>query len=145
LEVGLDRDSRGAIKLVAALAQSNGSLRRLSQELRGKPEVQSVSTYLYCQEYSANPNAFIEQYVEAEMANGKGLTWALEITWDDREWKIEHQVAENGKYQTSLISFPSKSAESLEELIQHIATATDDLVASTTAIDFGQYSADLMD
>jgi hypothetical protein len=137
----MDVESGHAIRFLEALARSNSCLRTLAQRLRTYGEVTSVTTSFFCWQYESPRYPFLEQYVEAEMRNGKGLTWTLEVTWDEEQWRISYEVAEQGEHQISLIQFPERSSQSLDGLITELETATRELVGAEERIDYTVYGA----
>lgn len=131
----MDDQSKPVMEFIEALAQSHATLRGLARELRARPEAVDVTVTLSCSQYARNPHPFVEQYVEATLAHGKVIVWALELTWDEAAWSIDFDVAESGDDGRVLAAFPTRSPSSLAGMLSGLREASTELAASAASID----------
>ena len=133
----MDGQSQPAKRVLDAIALSHETLIALAVKLRFHPEVTDVLQEVDLRRYEASPT--VEEYVDAKLRNGKGISWWLEVNWDENTWVVETHVSvsnlivdEGSNY---LIRFKDKKAETLDEFIAVLEEATLELVQSADSID----------
>lgn len=80
--------------------------------------------------------AVLEAYVDAELKDGRGLTWWLELNHDSSEWIISYSVLETTSLgQDAIREYEDLRAPDLDACVSHLLTAADDLCCSLSILD----------
>ncbi len=125
----MDTISENIITFVEEIAQSNGRLNDLLDLLSKYTQVLHVSRNFDFRNYPLS-GTVIESYLEVELKDGKSLTWALEIRWNESYWEIETNVLQNTSYKQYVVrEFPERHAENFEQFIRYLREAVGDLVS----------------
>lgn len=136
----LDDPSQHATRLLQALGVSNGMLHELARQLRQRGEVVGVQVGYECKKYPLNPNPIVEAYVDVDLGNGRGATWVLDATWDEEIWRIDYSVlAAEPEGQRSVLDFPPKTAETLDDFVRDLLAATSELVEAARGTDLSTW------
>jgi hypothetical protein len=130
----MDAESKQVIGLLEAVATSNEKLISLSQTLRSHPAVVRVLRGFDCRYYQTG--VMLEWYVDAELQNGYGMCWWVDVSWTEINWIIESRISINrDQNQEVLKEFPGKSPETLDELINQLKETISALADPSTNID----------
>ena len=82
----------GAYILFSATASCHGLFKELASKLKGKSCVTSVTHWLDI--YSFDSASRLEEFVDAELLNGKAISWRLELTLTADAVTLEADVRE---------------------------------------------------
>lgn len=133
----MDKASKQAKRALEAIALSNERLIDLTVKLRFRSEVTEVLHDLDVRRYESGST--VEGYVDAQLQNGKGICWWLEINCDEDKWLFESRVTVSNlrvdEGSEDLIRFEDKTAETLDEFVTSLEKATSELVESANSID----------
>lgn len=134
----MDVEDRYANQLFTAVAQSCERLTAFRIELRRRPEIVEVIQGTELRNLESGPT--FETYSDAKLICRKGVTWWLEIYWDENQWSIESRVSvsnlEEDEGSIDLFEFQDRIARTVPEFIALLEEATSELIRSETLIDF---------
>jgi hypothetical protein len=130
-------ESKQAAKVLAAIAESNGRLLDLANEMRSRPEVNKVSHDFECQrnyshsEFGTGPPYIFDWYVDIELGDGRSVWWVIDVFWDEAKWVIKCRIEVPGEYgPKTLKEFPERNAETIDQFVTQLQAATSELVDS---------------
>ncbi len=133
----MDSESKHASRLLTAVAVSCERIIDLAINLRLRPEIIEVLQCTDLRNLESGPT--VDTYADAQLVCGKGITWWLEIDWDENQWTIESRVTiadltldEGSK---DIFSFPDRVARTIPEFIARLEEATSELINSAEFID----------
>ena len=122
------RDPR--IELLEAILDATKVLMLATGRLRRRPDVLEATHTVDLQKHLSGYAC--DEYVEATLANGAVLTWAVSLTWPRDTWHIDAEVAVNRtEYQERLIRIYDADivdrdiTEALREVAQSIQLSID--------------------
>lgn len=131
---GMDIESKLVIEFLEVIATSNEKLISLSETLRSHPTVVRVLRSFDCRYYRTG--VMLEWYVDAELQNGYGMCWWVDVSWAETNWIIESKILINrDQNQEVLKEFSDKFPETLKDLISQLRETILDLADSKTNID----------
>lgn len=106
------------------------ALQDLSEALQANPAVESACWDLSLRDYASQ--SVIEIYVEAELQNGFGVTWWLDVTCQEGKAILDARILENSPQgQDTLHTYPLRSIHTEEQANQAFC----DLLATTGCLD----------
>jgi len=114
-------------EFLAVVAAANEQLIDLAVKLRLRPEVKGVVCDMDCRRYGTTPR--IEYYVDAELRNGRAISWGMEVGFDGETWSVEADVrVQHEQGQDLLREWSPIHAVDLSELTSAMSSAVDTLV-----------------
>ena len=130
----MDQASEQVTKVLSALIETNHEIFKLAKRLSARQEVVKVADAFQWSrnhahsEFGVGSPYLLDWYVDAELATGRSLVWILELTWPDGLWTIESRVETTGDDGLQpLQEFPTRTAESVAELINELQVARTEL------------------
>ena len=104
-----------ASAMITVLAELNEQLIEHATTLRARPEVASVSRGMDARNYKSG--TILELYVDAELRNGRTLTWWVDVRSDGDALSVSAAVdGIRASEQVVVLSFPTEIASSTDEL-----------------------------
>lgn len=82
-------------ELLKVLGETTRLLREHASVLERRPDVKSVSTR--CEVVYYKSGSMIEGFVDAELNDGTGLSWCLDVTWSDNSFHVEATLDRSSK------------------------------------------------
>lgn len=135
----MDAESRGAARVLAALAASNEGLIALKRRLRENPEVTSVQQSLTLRDYQSGP--VVEAFVDAELTSGRAVACWLEIHWGEAGWVVDYAVRVNHDGGEDVVrSFEPRRAKTIDDFVAQLEASVADLFRATETSDFAALS-----
>ncbi|MCA9933100.1 MAG: hypothetical protein KC415_04215 [Anaerolineales bacterium] len=129
----MDTKSQNAVRMLEVIARCNHEMVKLGSTLRLRQQVTEIKRSLECVLYT--DTVLLEGYVDAELQTGKAIAWCLEMSWNSDRWLIETSVLVNDEHgQNSIKEFPVRIAETLDECLKQLTSATMELVNSANSI-----------
>ena len=107
-------------KALILLAAFNERLVEHASALRARPEVAGVTRGMDARTYETG--AVLEMYVDAELRNGRALSWWVDVYPEDEGWSVSARVLRiRDSDQEVVLSFADTDArdlDSLEEILK---------------------------
>jgi len=92
------------------------------------PQVENVATALEIMNYDSGP--LIEGYVDAELSDGNGICWRLDVTWDSNSWNIRGVLERNSASGTDILErMPPQNVPEIAQLPEALARAAGKLLS----------------
>jgi hypothetical protein len=133
----VDKGSKDASRTLEVIASSHETLINLARTLRSHGEVIDATEAIELRNFQSGPT--VEEYVDAELRNGFGICWWLEVNWNENQWVIESRVTVTklkvDEGSSDLMIFPERRAETLDEFLRCLQEATNELIQSLDLID----------
>jgi hypothetical protein len=130
----MDRDSETALKLLRSISFCHTSMKRLETQVRELPYVTKVTRWFELGDHDYG--ILIEDYVAAELSNGKAVDWCLVITLSSGGWDIQADVRVNDDLgQDVLTSLPVEESLTLDQAIIKVKILVTELTSMIGVID----------
>jgi hypothetical protein len=131
----MDEESIKAAKLLAAIAESNYGIFRFAEAAKKTNRVEGISHDFECSrnsnyfDYGTGSPYLFDWYVEMNVIDGRVITLIIELLWDDQKWLVQSRLETPGESGSiPLVDFPERGAETVEDLIELLKTATTELI-----------------
>ena len=112
-------DTKSATLLLQELANVGERFMELKQQVKSLSSVNSVTYEISAR--NLKTASYVAYYVDAELKNGKGISWWLEIRWDQNFLTTEASVrVVTDIGQDAIVVFPEKSTASLKDFIVNL-------------------------
>lgn len=115
-------------KILKVLGATNRLLRDHAVAVERRPNVKSAVTKLEVVNYENGPR--VEGFVDAEMDNGTGLCWCLDVTWTDDSFQIEATLDRNSSDGSETLErIPTAYVHDVKQLPEILTRVTRALLA----------------
>ena len=83
----------------------------------------------------------IQLYTDAEMADGRGLGWRLEVKWSGQDWTIESGITINHSGgQDAVLDEPAYTTTRLDDCIEEMTRMAATIIDAKSGIQFGDFA-----
>jgi len=125
--------------LLDGISLINEALLELAHSLRDKPGVSGAKRGFDIRRYKTGP--VLEAFVDVETRSGKAYSWWLDARWEQSVWTVESSVRMiHQKGQDLLVRFPVRESQAVSEFLEHLKSATDELIDSARKFNFSNDS-----
>jgi len=120
-----------AKRLLEALAETNQILRESTIEIGRLRNVDKA--ICSCEVFKYTSESTFEAHLDAELKDGNGISWLLDVGWTDLEWTIRRKlVISTSSGQETLKELPAKAIEGFQEFVQSLPRLAAEILALRT-------------
>lgn len=128
----MDADSIIGLKLLEVIGEYNNQLKNFDIQLTKRPEVLSTIIQIDCVKFPVT-GALLSFYLDAELKNGNAISFFLGLDCNEEEWVVSTHISINDDKGYDLIKdFPERKTKIFSELLAHLASASSELLDSST-------------
>ena len=121
-----------ARRMLEAMAETNRLFREAAFEIGRLQNVAKVISS--CEVFKFEAESTLEAYLDAELKDGNGISWLLDVAWTDTEWIIRRKlVRSTNSGQDTIKEMPTKTIERFEEFVESLPRMASELMALRTA------------
>lgn len=138
--MNMDDQSLNVVRFLTFLTEACSALRHMALTLHRDPRVDSATSLLDCvpsresvirnQEY--HQIAQLELSFSAELKNGYGLFWNVEVSWDTDGWHIDASIRKYDDFgESTLRRVLDSQPQTFDQLLEELQYCVVELTTST--------------
>lgn len=119
-----------ARRLLEVLARIKDLLRNHGIVIRRQKNVSRTQDALEVIPYNSGP--VIEGYVEAELQDGSAISWLLDVTWNNEQWKIAARLTRSARdTQETLWELEEQTVSDFEQFTNRLTEVVKQLLLAS--------------
>ena|SRR5215467_8489066 len=120
-----------AKRMLEAIAETNRLFREGAVAIgRLQNVAKAISS---CEVFKYKAESTLEAYLDAELKDGNGISWLLDVAWSETEWIIRRKlVRSTNSGQDTIKEMPTKTIERFEEFVESLPRMAVELMALRT-------------